>query len=402
MTDRKEKPATITCGRAALLFHITLLVVITALIFGPMFYRRLRQPGSDFGMHLTFTQQAIQEGRWPPHLLYHLAVAVLSGFTECRSHLGICSMVILGVALLARLLLSAHILGGTTSQGLTRLADKVRTSENTLVTALTFSLLLCSPIANFWQKTHYMGQISPNVWESPTWIFAQPFQLLAFAVLLREPSGRLASSVGAGGILLLAALAKPNYLLAVLPAWLAVSAARGMFRNGRMLGSAAWLAGVAAATLAMQYHVAFGSASPPLASYQIVVAPFRVWRYWSACIPASLVVSLAFPAVYVAVFRKYVRDRPALTLAWLATGFALFWMAAFAEQSRLTGELSPAFNFSWGAHFAASVLFLYTLRDLLAQNDGRWRALVAWGAYAAHLLSGVGWLGKQLCGLDYH
>jgi hypothetical protein len=243
----------------------------------------------------------------------------------------------------------------------------------------------------------YIGQISANVWHNSTLIFAMPFSLLAFmaAVRLVERPSHLRAVVF-GLAMAVSTSAKPNLTLALLPVvcvWL-------VLRRPDGAGSARWVGLVhavvagfpSAALLLYQYTHTFGAGGAR--GTRTVLAPLANWEMLSPDVLVSAVVSVAGPAVALAVLPRASRHRPEVVLAWSAFALAALQMALLAETSP-EGVVLKDGNFFWGAHAAIFLVFLVTTTELCASvRPGvtglrRAGAVVAAVLLVLHAASGV-------------
>ena len=125
---------------------------------------------------------------------------------------------------------------------------------------------------------------------------------------------------------------KPNYLLALLPCWLALlvehsaRAPRPFLAGWRRLAIfvAAVLAPVAGLFAWQAWRLA-GSGGG------VEIAPLAVWRLYSPNIPASILLSLAFPLGVLALHWTSARRQAPLVLAWSVLLVAVLQMATTAH-----------------------------------------------------------------------
>jgi hypothetical protein len=249
----------------------------------------------------------------------------------------------------------------------------------------------------------YEGTINPNVWHNPTTIFAAPFALLLFRLALmylQAPGIGKALAVAIASSL--CALAKPNYLLAFLPCFglaCIVRSAR-LVRAGQLpvwLLVAHLLAAFALpiATLAWQFHTAFGSDS------SVIFKPFAVWSasldpprsgqpshirplILAQRVPRALLLGLAFPCTVAACFPRQLRRDPRAVFAWFVLTVAVVEYALLAQS----GIEFLSGNFLWALIPASYILFLESCRVAGGQALGS-RTVLCFGVLALHVASGV-------------
>ncbi|HEV3455215.1 MAG TPA: hypothetical protein VHG32_01585 [Thermoanaerobaculia bacterium] len=334
---------------------------------------------SDFMQHAAFARTLCQGGGMPPHFLFELVVCGIAAPLGGGHAFELASVAVASLAVVAKVVLTYRRIREAGDVGTASLA--------------ALGLLFAMPIFNWWKFPQvYLGQISPNVWHNPTAIAVLPLAMLLFSTASQmttaDPPRRLA---GAGALTLLNGLTKPNYLLALLPCWVALLVERAI--RSRREGHLWWrrpaivvaaVAAPAAGLLAWQaWRLRAGGAG-------IAIAPLAVWRLHSPNIPASILLSLAFPLGVLALNWKVARRQAPLVLAWSVLLVAMLQMALLAER----GARWTHGNFFWGAYAANYLLFVESA-VLLAGAPQTARTAVAWGLLAAHAAAGVVyvWLG---------
>jgi hypothetical protein len=261
----------------------------------------------------------------------------------------------------------------------------------------------------------FRGVVNPNVWHNPTTIFAAPFALLVFhqAFLYRETPGlQMAFSVGVSTAM--CALAKPNYLLAFLPAfalvWL-LDLRRSTLNCEISIGKAALHAlaalGLPIATLVGQFIYTYGSGT------RVLFAPFAVWSVFAdptsgdalyhirptvlaVRIPASILLGVAFPCAVALCFPQQLRNDWRTMFAWLVVAVAVAQYALLAEMP-VDRFLSG--NFFWALVPASYILFLESCRLLGGQPTG-YRRLFCFAILVVQAASGMVCLTRAL--IDPH
>lgn len=266
---------------------------------------------------------------------------------------------------------------------------RIRESGGTGVAFLAaLALLFAMPIFNWWHfPAVYLGQVGPNVWHNPTSVAVLPLAMMLFYAAARlTPSDSPRRVAGASGLAVLNILTKPNYLLALLPVWSFVLLHRTgtVWKNPtlrrRALLVAAGLAGPSVAVLAWQAHTLAGSGG----SGGVEIAPLAVWRLYSPNIPASTLLSIAFPlAVLILHWPAASRQAP-LRLAWFVLLIAVLQMAFLAER----GPRRTHGNLFWGAYAANYLLFVESVVVLAGEPRSR-RTICAWALLACHAVSGL-------------
>jgi hypothetical protein len=347
---------------------------------------------SDFSQHISFARDLCADGRLQPHFLFELVTCGLAAPLAARRVAGAfdgTAVALASAAVVAKAVLSYRRLraaGGTVAAFLAALA-----------------LLFAMPLFNWWSFPDiYLGQVSPNVWHNPTAVVVLPLALLLFQsasglAIGARPRGLLTISApwravaGASALSVLTCLTKPNYLLAFLPCWgllladearRALRAGRGGRRPALVL---AGLLGPTAIALAWQARHLAGTGGG------VLLAPLAVWRLYSPNIPASLLLSVAFPLGVLALHFRTARRQASWLLAAAVLSFAVLEMALLAEP----GARFTHANFFWGAYAANYLLFLESAA-LLAAAPRSWRSVASWSLLGAHALAGIVYLVRLL------
>jgi len=272
-------------------------------------------------------------------------------------------------------------------------------SPATFITLLTFGLVTMAPIVVNPDRM-WLGQLPPTVWHSPTLIVAAPLGILLFYYGYRFlDQARLSSSILVGLLAAINVVAKPNYFMAFVPVFLLFALYRHRVSKATALAALSMIPGII--ILGIQYRYRFA----PAEESSVIFAPFLVWRgnlQWHTwLIPMSLLVSLAFPLVYLALHRKALVHKRMIALAWGVLLSSVCWGVLFAE----TGSKMYHGNFFWGTKIATYMLMLVTMSDFLSvptptsATDGTPRKRfdrysVVWLIVLAHFASGIAYLLK--------
>ena len=258
-------------------------------------------------------------------------------------------------------------------------------------------LLLAMPLWNWWKfPIIYLGQVTPNVWHNPTFVFAMPFTLALFmlaARYLREPTRTNLAMVGL--LMPLNAVAKPNYLLAFGPCWALLLGARciASFRIGWAAAHRAMIDlviafGPAVVALLIQYVTTFTAAAP--GGQRIVLAPLKVWSLYSPNIPASILLGIAFPLATMICYPRQTLSDSRLLLGWAVLAAAILQFALLGETTRMSHA-----NFAWGCYMADHVLLCSAARSCTNSEEARATGSLS-AALALHVLAGSFYLGRHL------
>jgi hypothetical protein len=307
---------------------------------------------SDFMQHAAFALALCRGGGMQPHFLFELVVCGIAAPLGGGHAFELAAVAVAALAVVAKAGLTYRRIREAGAAGETGEARGVGTA---FLAAL--ALLFAMPLFNWWKFPEvYLGQISPNVWHNPTAIAVLPLAMLLFSAASRTTiTDRPRRLAGVGALALLNGLVKPSYLLALLPCWLALLVGRAARSpRPRHIGwrrpaifAAAVLAPLAALFAWQAWRLAGTGGG-------VEIAPLAVWRLYSPNIPASILLSLAFPLGVLVLHWDAARRQAPLLLAWSVLLVAVLQMALLAER----GPRWPHANFFWGAYTANYLLFV--------------------------------------------
>jgi hypothetical protein len=371
-------------GRAAGLLVPTLLAAAMLAAFAWILTLRFTtlEPFQDFRFHNEVAaDMAAGAPLALPHPLYHVLVAALAAATGTAV-----AWAGMAVAVLAQ-----------TGLGLVAFFDLRAAAGGRAGTPAVAALGLTLVAPVYWltpaSREFYFGYLFPNAFHNPTIILLRPLALglfLACAALLagsRDPHP--ARAAGLALVTVACALAKPSYLICLLPAlglaWLLDGRPRDRRWSVLLLGVLVPGALVAAA------QTWFTLTTDRMEPATIAFAPLKVvFLHTKPHVPlvaVKLALSIVFPLAVLAAFpRAAVRDS-ALRLAWLAFLAGAFYAYGLAE----TGERAIHGNFLWSGQAAAAVLFAASARFVLAREAAGPRLAACAAAFALHVASGIGY-----------
>jgi len=373
------------------LSHVAAAVVAAsafALVHGAIAWHMFTLEGNDYITHVGMAEALYRRGEIiMPHFLYHLLIAGAYAAHLTSSFLLAARLVVVG----------AYALTGAAVYGALWVVfhgDR-RIGRAPILLAATGALLVAQPIQHtLWVQIGYLWN---DPYNAPTYTLTRSFAVGAFFLTVRFLFGRRRPgwrilivfflTVAAG------ALAKPSYLICLLPAAALLALLRILRRAAVSPGALLiGLALPACAVLAWQYRHAF-SGNPSLTEYQdtIVWAPLRVMRHWATDLEWKFLASTAFPlAVLLLHWKTALRDGM-LQLAWLTFFFGASYAYLLSETIRWTHG-----NFIWSAYISLSVLsiasMIFWLRQVSAAPRGSWlwlRELACLGVLSAHVIAGV-------------
>ncbi len=284
---------------------------------------------------------------------------------------------------------------------------------------LTLCCLVVGPITvTTWEKGDlYLGYVPLNPLHNPTALVLAPFALLAAwmaARLLFPVPDQVVTpreTAATAALIVLSALAKPNYVIALLPAAGLITAYRLWRKQPVRLKPVIWgIAIPSVAVLIWQYAFTYMfepyDYGVPTTGSTIAFAPLEIMEAFArgSNMPVLFVSSIAFPTlVYVMYFRAAVRDR-FLTLSLVVFLVGAFYTYFLAE----TGYRRGHGNFTWSGQIALLIWTIAALFFMVRQNRptlfGRGpgmqaRAVIAYAAFALQVLCGLLWV--AMFGRDY-
>jgi hypothetical protein len=322
-----------------------------------------------------FHREAAWGLTWPAHFLYYLALTAFR--------------VVSGDWLLGQKLL---LFTNYAALGLTLYVFLTRTTATRLAQSLV-ALLAASLVFGYVipalqpvDDHFYKGYLAINVYHNSTSLLLKPIIALHLLWLYLWLSAERHGGIGfhAIGALLvvLSALAKPSYLVVLLPAlFLIVARDTRAWRTALL---AVFLPGIA--VLAWLFLSTYGG------SGGLEIAPFKVLSHFTApwTILPKAVLSLLFPLSLLLLFRREVLSDRLAVLCWLMLLIGFSYGLLLAER----GERVFDGNWLWSGQVAAFALFAATLRLLLelqAQVGRNWRTYIAWMVFFSHLAGGLAW-----------
>jgi len=405
------------------------LVLAVAVIFSYLIFRLVFRLGTDFGTHNDAALEMLQERHLPlPHFLYHIVVAavwlVISPLLNFASRnlpaqaggAGIIATLLFYEFLALVLYYQLRSAARQSTSVANSLTESPSRRRDGLFIAASLSLMVVNPVLLFFPVDHlrYLGYLAPNAYHNPTMAAVKPIALLLFALVasafVEKEWNDAAEVTGEGTVVekptvpwrrwlavalltLLSALAKPSFIICLLPALLVYAAVRYLRRRPVDLALIAW--GVLLPTvllLAWQYWFTYETEK-----VKVMFAPFAAMALHSNWLLPKFALSILFPAAVYWLYRGQARRDVTLNLAWLVFGIACFYSYFMAEAERTSHG-----NFIWSGQIALFVLFVQSFLFLVRETaffdkTTSWRELLAadrrltWclAMYALHLSSGL-------------
>lgn len=315
---------------------------------------------------------------WPPHFLYHLILtafrAVTGDWLLAQRLLLLVNYAALGLALYAFLARGVRA--------------EVRHSKLSLM-AVSLAFVYAIPALYPIDGQLYFGYVALSVYHNTTILLLKPivaFHLLWLLLWLSPDTpyrARNGFHVIGALLVVLSAMAKPSYLVTLLPAVFLIVAWDKASWRGALL--AVFLPG--AAVLAWLFVNTFGGDGGGLS-----FAPLKVINHFTELwtVLPKIVLSLLFPLAMLATFRREVMADRLAILCWLMLLVGLSYGLLLAEK----GERVFDGNWLWSGQISAFALFVVNARLLIGHGKFGgygWRVTLAWLAFICHVIAGLVW-----------
>jgi hypothetical protein len=384
-----SRPRTfVVCTGAAILAALSCLLYLPVTI-------RFFQVVSDYTTHVEFAEKIYRTHQLVvPHFLFHfltIGVVAVAGTSFQSAALSVLA-VFYGLTGLLLYRETARVL--ITSQP----SRRALAGGATAALVLGLAVLFMNPILRPGGPHIYqLGYFWAEPYENPTYSLMKPLALASVVSALPFLTSATASrcSVMTAAIATAAgALAKPSFVVCLIPAVLILGALRSKEREAvDWTAITLGLLVPGAVIVLLQYYLSYSGLGPQ-GTYQnaVVFAPFGFFRVRHITyLPAKLALSVAFPAaVYLLYWKCARRDLPlnfALLLFAFGAGYAVF----LVEAQRTTHG-----NFLWGAYVTLFILYLFSATFLVRQlkttswkGAQRVRHIAAIALLLAHVASGI-------------
>ncbi len=317
----------------------------------------ISEPG-DHAIHLDFARRlAASYQPEVPHFLYHLLVATLAIATPL-TYAG-AALAVLGIAQAATAII------------VYRYAAPILRFPWIAVAAALFAQPIVSPLG---RARYTIGYLWSSVYHSPTYTLMQPFAILSFFLAWQflVSSRSRKSIVALSAVAVVAgALAKPSFLICLLPAVLVLSGWKllrheEVDRRGLLFGIL--LPGIL--VLAAQFAMSFSGQFSGGYQSRILVAPLKVLHLYSGWLAVKLVLSVSFPLSVWIVYRKEAAGDTMLRLATLIFTFGAAYAYLLAESRNWQHG-----NLLWSSYIGLFTLYVASAFVFFRQVESRPKAL---------------------------
>jgi hypothetical protein len=347
------------------LFPVALLLLWCTWFNVPVL-RRMTEPltSSDYLPHAQWTAQ-LANGlplseflSHAPHFLFHLTVLLAHILVPWQTFLETSAFVALAFNLL--LAIAIYLF-------LQRFVGRPENAGAAVIYAFGAAVLtFIMPINLLTPGNLYFGYVAPTVYHSPTMTTLKPLSVLLFGLCISIYSNASASTrrtLVCALLTILCSLAKPNYMMALVPALAVLALYR--WRRGQPVSIRFLVWGIV-----LPSALVFGLQAGFFSTGQIAFQPLGFLDAHAVGTPDAnrylvikLILSAAFPlAVYMMYWPATERDTR-LILAWLTFGVSLLYAYFLIEANRVSDG-----NFIWGSQVALFILFLASFVVFLREN----------------------------------
>ncbi|MBI9047730.1 MAG: hypothetical protein JEZ06_24815 [Anaerolineaceae bacterium] len=336
------------------LLWLALVLLALAVVFSPIYYQNIFVHNfNDYPAHIGYVESLARGEEIPGFVLSHPLWQYLVLFAAKLPKIHFKS----GALLVT--LFSTLVLGLVTFYYLRDLFLKHKNVKSLL---LTIGLLITTPLFFLYGKDalQYLGYIGITTYHNSTVILLKPIALLSFLIGLRVfgyKKNPLWMIAAAFVLSVLSPLAKPNYVLCILPAlgiftviyWL-----QKKDLDWKLLIIGFFIPSVG--VLVWQFLLTYTSNEPG-----IIFAPFGVWKAYSEYLLPKFLLSIWFPLLVSLVYFNEARKDKSMLFAWLNFAFGLFFTYFLAED----GARFIHGNFGWGGEITLLILMIVNLGFLL-------------------------------------
>ena len=388
-------------------FKLLIFIIFSILFFGAITYKTILVPNGpydEFAPHILFAVKMAEEGRVVlPHFLFQLLTIIhhyILGFLKLPTYQiagetgtinydwGFSAFIVMLEIYIGILLLLVYYLK-------LRFKNNIKNFENAAY-FVAFGISICTPLFLLApvDGKFYLGYITPStIYIIPTQVL---LKLPSLALFLLSPLFFTKSKYNAKFLLaivplvFLSGLAKPNWLLVMLPA-LGIIALIMLLKNYYINWRALILTVISSvAVLGWQYYFKFVDATAPIYKSSIIItAPFEVWGHHSDFILMKIVLSVLFPLYVTISFWGHVKDDFHVKYAWLLFSIGLIYTGFLGESANLLSG-----NFVWCGQIANFMLFVaaaamfFSKYPVEYQKDKR-KVIIGFTLFCAHVVFGL-------------
>jgi len=296
---------------------------------------------SDTLEHISYLKLFFKGEHFIPHPLWHIGVKGVSLITS----LSIEDSAILFSSFIITLWVFLVYLT------ITILLKPYYSNKILLYILLTVIVITIGPLSlPFYNKFIFLGQGSPNIWHNSTLWMVKPFGLLTIIYSMKAIQYKqLKLYIYAIFFMILSLFAKPSFALIFIPSFFLLFILQKDFQK-KNLYFILFLFIITGSILLYQMHYTFNTDS------SIIFDFLGVWSLSSNNIIISILLALAFPLLFILLYRNSLQDNY-LLLAWIQTFLGIILFMCFAES----GSHYSHGNFGWSYMISLSYLYLFSI-----------------------------------------
>lgn len=352
---------------------IGLLLLVSVALFWPVKYPDVNTGtlyGWDYVVHTRFAERMAESRRIETSFfLYELLVIAAHLLKPINNYLLVGKLVALTFDLVTAVVAYAVV-----RKAVSEIFPGRKWLLALISLAVALSVTMVAPVSVLtWRNQNLLfGYIGINTTHNPTYLLLKPLALLLFLnsleIFTYQPGSCSRIRFFLTGLLtILASLAKPNYIICLLPA-LSLLAFYWLLKK-RSLDWQKLILGIilpALIILGWQYLATYTNDRVLRAEGGIVFTPLAVYTRDSGMLLPKFFLSILFPlTVYTMYYRDASKDI-GLNLAWFIFFFGAFYTYMLAE----TGLRFQDGNFKWSGQVTLFILFLMSIVFFLRQNSG--------------------------------
>lgn len=337
--------------------------------FGSLSYRIIFSPtlaGGEFPFHINIAEVMSNNLEIQvPHFLFHIVTIAHNKLISWLLQFNICSSIYEDKSLwpLSALLVMIEIYIGILvvlicylNKEFVKYQVKYPQISSYII---SFFICIVQPIFVFApiDGKYYLGYLTPaNIYFIPTQVLLKLPSLLLFlsTPIFLERNVRFYKYLLLGLLTIFSGLAKPNYLIDMLPALsilILLIWKKNYYINWKLI---LFVYSAMLLVLSWQYFFKFVAQTTPIYKSSIALCyPFEVWSYHSDFVLVKVILSILFPSYIALVYWTDVRKEILVIYAWLLFVFGLIYTAFLCET-----QLKFAGNFIWSGQIANFMLFV--------------------------------------------
>lgn len=326
-----------------------------------------------------------------PHFLYHIIVSFFTGVTSFSARTISILLMALCIALIVYILWKY-----------------IRLYNQTLspfwLCLIVITAIIMAPASvlkfNFEDPNFYFTYLHSSPYHNPTFLLARPLVLLTTLLSIKvfdEERLDLRMNLSITLLLIIGTLAKPNYMIAFLPA-IVLFAGWHLYQKKHIQWKSLIFGIVIPSILLLLWQFSFTYLfETAYESTSIVINPMAVFFVHMQManlnridILINLFLAIMFPLSLMLMYSEARKDK-LFIFSWLIFLVAMSQSYLLAE----TGDKLAHGNFLWGGHFALFILYVVSVitvakLKLYSQINGQFVILTT--SFLAHLLSGIIWI----------